>query len=92
MDLDDYGIIDTLTPAMLSAIDQGLIAEVTFSGAHTVARLMGDFMQSSPVAVPGMPDYFYLMRIEHMIDAGALVVCREAEYLMQSDVRLPNFN
>jgi hypothetical protein len=29
MDLEDYGIIDSLTPEMLQAIDQGLIAGVT---------------------------------------------------------------
>jgi len=88
MDLEDYGIIDTLTPEMLAAIDQGLIAKVTSSGSQRVAGMIGDFMGSSPAAVPGIPDYFYLMRIEQMIDSGVLVVCREAEFLLQSDVRL----
>jgi hypothetical protein len=50
--------------------------------------MIGTFMERSPDAVPGLPDYFYLLRIEQMVDSGVLVVSREAEYLMQSYVRL----
>jgi len=88
MDLDDYGIIDALTPAMLAAIDQGLVVEVSSSRARKVGWLIQNFMERSPAAMPGLPDYFYLLRIEHMVDSGVLLVSREAEYLMQSDVRL----
>jgi hypothetical protein len=88
MEMDDYGIIDTLTPAMLASIDQGLIAEVTSSRACKVARMIGTYMGSCAVAAPGLPDYFYLMRVENMIDSGVLVITREAELLMQCDVRL----
>ena len=88
MDLDDYGIIDALTPAMLAAIDQGLVAEVSSARARKVAWMIGNFMEHSPAAIPGLPDYFYLLRIEQMIDSGVLVVSREAEYLGQCDVRL----
>lgn len=88
MELDDYGIIDALTPAMLAAIDQGLIAGVTSSHARRVARMIGTFMDAHTAAVPGLPDYYYLMRIENMIDSGVLVVTREADLLIQCDVRL----
>jgi len=88
MDLDDYGVIDTLTPAALAAIDQGLISELTPSLPHKVARLVGNFMEHSPAAVPGLPDYFYLLRIEKMIESGVLVIIGEAEHLIKCDVQL----
>jgi len=88
MDLDDYGVIDTLTPAMLTAMDEGLIAKLASQKAERIAVLIGEFMENSPAVVPGLPDYFYLMRVELMIETGVLVVCREAEYLMHSEVRL----
>ena len=88
MEIEDYGIIDTLTPAMLAAIDQGLIADVTTSRSCRIARMIGIFIGAHTAAVPGLPDYFYLMRIENMIDSGVLVVTREAALRMQCDVRL----
>lgn len=50
--------------------------------------MIGIFIGAHAAAVPGLPDYFYLTRIENMIDSGVLVVTREAELLMQCDVRL----
>lgn len=88
MDMEDYVIIDALTPAMLASIDQGLIAEVLSSRACRVARMIGTYMGAHSAAVPGLPDYFYLMRIQNMIDSGVLVVTKEADLLIQCDVRL----
>jgi hypothetical protein len=88
MDLDDYGIIDALTPAMLAAIDQGLIAEVSSTRARKPGWMISNFMERSPAAVPGLPDYFYLLRIEHMIDSGVLVISRDADHLIRAEVRL----
>ena len=88
MEMEDYGIIDALTPAMLASIDQGLIAEVASSRACRVARMIGAYMGGGAAAVPGLPDYFYLMRIRNMIDTGVLVIAGEAELLIQCDVRL----
>jgi hypothetical protein len=45
-------------------------------------------MGAHAAAVPGLPDYYYLMRIENMIDSGLLVVTREADLLIQCEVRL----
>jgi hypothetical protein len=88
MELEDYGIIDALTPAMLAAIDQGLIDGMTSSRARRVALMIGTFMGTHAAAVPGLPDYYYLMRIENMIDSGVLVVTKEADLLIQCEVRL----
>jgi hypothetical protein len=88
MELEDYGIIDAFTPTMLAAMDQGLIAEISSSHACRVARMIGKFMSGHAAAVPGLPDYFYLMRIQNMIDSGMLVIAREADLLIQCDVRL----
>jgi hypothetical protein len=88
MKLEDYGIIDTLTPAMLAAIGQGLIAPVTSSRACRVARMIRTFIDNHPAAIPGLPDYYYLRRIEEMIKSGVLVMSKEAEYLIRCEVRL----
>jgi hypothetical protein len=45
MDLEDYGIIDALTPEVLGAIDEGLIAELVPGGTRKVAAMIGRFMQ-----------------------------------------------
>ncbi len=87
MGLEDYGIVDELTPAALNAIDQGLIAELS-RRERKVSWLIGDFMGSSAAAIPGLPDYFYLLRIEQMVDSGVLVVSSESEHLVHCKVRL----
>ena len=87
MDLEDYGIIDTLTPQMLAAIDEGLMAELVPEATRQVCTIIGRFMQGSPAAVSGLPDYFYLLRLEQMIDAGKLIVVDERDHLMRSSVR-----
>ena len=87
MDLEDYGIIDALTPEALAAIDEGLIADLETGGTRKVAAMIGRFIQSSPAAVSGLPDYFYLLRVEQMIDSGKLIVVEEREHLMRSSVR-----
>ena len=74
-------LITVLTPAMLAAIDQGLIAGVTSSRARRVARMIGTFMDAHVAAVPGLPDYYYLMRIENMIDSG-LLARRAKQYVL----------
>jgi hypothetical protein len=88
MELEDYGIIDALTPAMLAAIDQGLIDGVTSLRPGKVARIIGTFMGAHAAAVPGLPDYYYLLRIENMINSGVLVKTKEADLLIQCEVRL----
>jgi hypothetical protein len=45
MDWEDYGIIDALTPEVLGAIDEGLIAELVPGGTRKVAAMIGRFMQ-----------------------------------------------
>jgi hypothetical protein len=50
--------------------------------------MIGTYMGSNAVAVPGLPDYFYLMRIQNLIDSGVLVVTKDADLLIQCDVRL----
>jgi hypothetical protein len=88
MELEDYAIIDALTPAMLAAIDQGLIDGMNSACAGGVARMIGTFMGAHAAAVPGLPDYYYLLRIESMIDSGILVITKEADLLIQCEVRL----
>jgi hypothetical protein len=88
MDLPDCGIIDTLNAQHLKAIDSGLIADMTADKTHKVAVLIRKFMETSPNAIPGLPDYFYLLRIEQMVDAGVLRVTNDAGLLIRSGVQL----
>jgi hypothetical protein len=60
----------------------------TSSRATKVAKLIGVFMMRHPAAVPGLPDYFYVMRVERMLESGVLRVSGDAENLVQCDVRL----
>jgi hypothetical protein len=88
MDLADYGIIDALNAQDLTAIDKGLIEGVTAEKSYKVSSLVARFMESSPVAIPGLPDYFYLLRIEKMVGAGVLQLVNDAGLLVRSTVRL----
>jgi hypothetical protein len=88
MNLSDYGIIDTLSAQDMSEIDHGLIDGVTADKSHKVSSLIAKFIENSPTAIPGLPDYFYLLRIEQMVDVGDLRVDNDVGLLMRSTVRL----
>jgi hypothetical protein len=88
MELSDYGIIDTLNAQDLTAIDNGLIEGVTAENSCKVSSLVARFMESSAVAIPGVPDYFYLLRIEKLVDTEVLRLVNDAGLLMRSTVRL----
>src|SRR5580698_3813474 len=88
MDLGDYGIVDALTPAELAAIDRDLVAGISTTKPRKIGGMIQTFMERSTAAVPGLPDYFYLLRIEQMINAGVLVISTEAEDLMHCVVQL----
>ena len=88
MDLADYGIVDALTPTVLAAIDRDLVADIAPSLPRNVGGLIRTFVERSTAAVPGLPDYFYLLRIEQMINAGVLAISSEADDLMHCEVRL----
>jgi hypothetical protein len=75
---DDYGIIDLLTPAMLHAIDSAMIDFAASSPRKAIA-LVRFIMDSSPAAVPGLPDWFYFDRIGELVERGALVVIAEGK-------------
>src|SRR5262245_21328164 len=48
MSLDDYGIIDSLTPEQLQAIDSSLIAGVSKSQSRTIKWMVRTFVEESP--------------------------------------------
>jgi hypothetical protein len=77
---DDYGIIDSLTPAMLHAIDSAMI-EFVASGPRMAIVLVRYILDSSPAAVAGLPDSFYFDRIGELVERGVLVVVAEGKDL-----------
>jgi hypothetical protein len=81
----DYGIIDSLSIETLHVIDAALLFSVTLS-PRSVRALVVSVMESS-AAVPGLPDWFYIERIEHLLNGGDLIIIEEHEALLQCKVR-----
>ena len=80
MQREDYGIIDSLTPEMLHAIDSAMIGFVT-SRPQKVTAVVCYMLEKSLAAIPGLPDWFYMDRIGELIEGGILVVVTEGEDL-----------
>jgi hypothetical protein len=76
MQEEDYGIIDSLTPEMLQAIDSTMIG-FTSSRPHKAIALVRYILDSSSAAIPGLPDWFYFDRIGELVERGVLVVVAE---------------
>jgi len=78
MQPDDYGLIDSLTPGMLQAIDS-VIIDFTSAKPRRAITVVGHVMDSSSAAIPGLSDWFYFDRVSELIDCGELQVLREGE-------------
>lgn len=78
MQPEDYGIIDSLTPGMLHAIDTAMI-EFTSSRPRKVIVVVTHVMESSSAAIPGLPDWFYFDRVGELVEQGVLDVVAEGE-------------
>jgi len=85
-DWNDYGLIDELTPNMLSQIDATLLSLAAVK-RQKVAGIIGR-MYGSPAHVPGLPDYFYLERMRLLVQGGVLKLVGDAEDLMKGEVCL----
>jgi hypothetical protein len=75
---EDYGIIDSLTPEMLLAIDSAMIGFVSSRPREAIA-VVQHIVEKSSAAVPGLPDWFYMDRIGDLVEDGVLVVVAEGE-------------
>jgi hypothetical protein len=75
---EDYGIIDSLTPEMLLAIDSAMIRSVSAS-PRKVITIVRHILEKSSAAVPGLPDWFYIDRVEYLVEEGVLIVVAEGE-------------
>ena len=74
----DYGIIDSLTPEMLQAIDSAMIGFTSSSPRKAIA-VVRHIVEKSAAAIPGLPDWFYMDRIGELVEHGVLVVVAEGE-------------
>ena len=81
----DYGIIDTLTTETLQDIDAALLS-VAASSPHSVGGIVMSVMESQ-VAVPGLPDWFYIERVGHLIDSKRLTIVEKHEVLLKCKVQ-----
>src|SRR5262249_30350381 len=88
MQKEDYGIIDSLTPQTLQAIDSEMIKFVS-SRPHKVIAIMRYMVEEASAKIPWLPDWFFLDRIAELIDANALVVVTEGEDLRSDVVTAP---
>lgn len=77
---EDYGIIDSLTPEMLQAIDSAMIGFLA-SRPRKVVAVVRHIVEESTAGIPGLPDWFYMDRIGELIEAGSLIVVTEGEDL-----------
>jgi len=84
----DYGIIDSVTPQMVQAIDSAMINFVSLRPRKVVA-IMRYMLEESSAEIPWLPDWFFLDRVAELIDARALVVVTEAESLLSNVVKAP---
>jgi len=75
---DDYGIYDSLTPETLQAIDSAMIAFVS-SRPRRVAAILVYMHEECSAAIPELHDWFYMDRIEELIEDGVLVVLAEGQ-------------
>ncbi len=80
MQEEDYGIIDSITPHMLQAIDSAII-EFVSSRPRRVTTIVRYMFEESCAAIPGLPDWFYMDRVGKLIDVRALIVVSEGEDL-----------
>jgi len=86
MQREDYGIIDSLTLQTMQAIDSAIINWVS-SSPRKVAAIVRYVVEESSVAIPGLPDWFYLDRVAELIHAHALIVVTEGEDLRYDVVK-----
>lgn len=80
MQREDYGIIDSLTPQTLQAVDSAMIALVS-SRPRKVIAIVRYMVEEHSTTIPWLPDWFYLDRVAELIDAHALVVVAEGKDL-----------
>jgi hypothetical protein len=90
MQKQDYGIIDSLTPQMLQAIDSAMVNFVS-SCPRKVIAIMRYMFEKPPAEIPWLPDWFFLDRVAELIDAHALVVVTEGEDLRFDVVKTPTW-
>lgn len=88
MQKEDYGIIDSLTPQMLQAIDSAMVNFVSSCPCKVIA-IMRYMAEKSAAEIPWLPDWFFLDRVAELIDAHALVVLTEGEDLRFDVVKTP---
>lgn len=81
MQREDYGIIDSLTPQTLQAVDSAMIDLVSSRPRKVIAIVRYMVEEYSAAATPWLPDWFYLDRVAELIGAHALVVVAEGQDL-----------
>ncbi len=88
MDWDDYGLIDELSVEAINQIDAALMSLVT-TEPRAISYVISYTMEHSPAHVPGLPDYYYLDRVQILVENGKLGLVGNHDELIKCKVFLP---
>jgi hypothetical protein len=78
MEMEDYGIYDSLTPNICQAIDSAMI-EFVASQPRKVTAIVRYMCEQAPDPIPALHDWFYMDRIAELIGHGQLRVVTDGE-------------
>ncbi|MBK8466580.1 MAG: hypothetical protein IPL32_12180 [Chloracidobacterium sp.] len=77
-----------LTPSEVARIDNWLLSFAIHRG-RKVAFLVMSAMQQLTAEIPSVPDAFYILRVQKLIEEGRLELDGNMDFWRQSEVRLP---
>ena len=80
-----------LTASDLQHIDECLLSQATHQW-HKVARIIGLTMKILNHEFPDLPDAFYSLRIQHLVECGAIEAIGNLNRMRYSEVRIPGAN
>jgi hypothetical protein len=88
MQREDYGIIDSITDEQLDLIDQRFLSQVKLQPRYAGAILRA-IIENRPPGVPDIPEFFWVERLDRLIDSGRLIVTQQGADQMHDLVGLP---
>ena len=78
--------VEALTEADVAEIDAALLANAC-EHWRKVARVVGTTMSELPNRVPGIPDVYYSLRVQKMVQEGVLEAQGNLSHMRYSEVR-----
>ena len=92
----DLGLSDTqfenisqLTPSEVAKIDNWLLSFALRLQWRKVAFLVMSAMEQLRDEIPSVPDIFYILRVQVLVEEGRLEIDGNMDFWRQTEVRLP---